>query len=168
MRPGPESVTRFFRLLALAVLVSFLPLCASAQKAAPPPPPPPKKSAPAPAPSHPAPAPSVVLLRRLRRIRQAMLALEIPRATRARPRDRTPAPATVRRVTPGIRITLTTLRTIATLRLRNQRRQLMKRPSESSLRIPRAAVPAPIQKRQQTGKRRGALRRTKTPRMQIV
>ena len=58
MRPGPESVTRFFRLLALAVLFSAVPPSASAQKAAPPPPPPPKKSAPAPAPSHPAPAPS--------------------------------------------------------------------------------------------------------------
>jgi hypothetical protein len=58
MKPGPESVTRFFRLLALAVLFSVVPLSASAQKAAPPPPPPPKKSAPAAAPSHPAPAPA--------------------------------------------------------------------------------------------------------------
>jgi hypothetical protein len=58
MKPGPESVIRLFQLVALTVLLSFLPPIASAQKAAPPPPPPPKKSAAAAAPSHPAAAPS--------------------------------------------------------------------------------------------------------------
>jgi hypothetical protein len=58
MKLGPESVIRLFQLLALSVLLSFLPPIACAQKAAAPPPPPPKKSAPAPAPSHPASEPS--------------------------------------------------------------------------------------------------------------
>lgn len=57
MKLGPESVVRFFQLLALTILLSLLPPSASAQKGAPPPPPPPKKSAPAPAP-RPAPAPA--------------------------------------------------------------------------------------------------------------
>ena len=58
MKLGPESVVRFFQLLALTILLSVLPASASAQKSAPPPPPPPKKSAPAPARPAPAPAPA--------------------------------------------------------------------------------------------------------------